>query len=60
MKYERISWLPSGVAALHSAAFGGPVRETLQLVAILPGELEEFSGGHMSRFFAEKRLKPPL
>src|SRR4029077_7885381 len=31
----------SGVAPLHTAAFGGPVGESLQLVAVLPCQLEK-------------------
>jgi len=52
--------LLSGVAALHSAAFGGPVGEPLQLVAVLPGQLKEFGSGHVSGFLAQEGLKPPL
>jgi hypothetical protein len=50
----------SGVPALHAAAFGGPVRKALKLVAVFPRQLKKFPGGHVSPFFAKKRLKPPL
>jgi hypothetical protein len=50
----------SGVPPLHATPFGGPVRKALQLVAVLPGQLKKFGCGHVRRFFAKKRLKPPL
>jgi hypothetical protein len=42
----------SGVSPLHAAAFGGPVGKPLQLVAVLPCQLEKFRCGHVCRFFA--------
>jgi hypothetical protein len=50
----------SGVPALHATPFGGPIRKPLQLVAVFPSQLKKFGRGHVRRFFAKKRLKPPL
>ena len=44
--------LPILVGVLGAAAEGGPVGEGLQVVAILPGELEEFVGVEVGGFFA--------
>lgn len=32
----------SGVSPLYAAAFGGPVRKALQLVAVFPCQLKKF------------------
>src|SRR5882762_9758741 len=50
----------SGVSPLHAAAFGGPVGEPLQLVAVFPYQLNKFRCGQVRRFFSQKRFKPPL
>jgi len=39
---------------------GGPIGETAEVVAVFPGELEEFSGVEMGGFFAEEGFKAPL
>src|SRR5580704_9122672 len=57
------SWnwaVASGVPALNAAAFGGPVGEPLQLIAVFPCQLKKFCGGHVRRFFSQKSFKPPL
>jgi len=45
--------------ALGAATVGGPVHEAAEAVAVFPGEAEEFRGGHVVGFFAEKRFKAP-
>ena len=49
----------SGVAALDAAAFGGPVDETLHVLAVLPCEMKKLARRQVRRFFSEKRLKAP-
>lgn len=44
---------------LHSASFRCPVRKTLHLKPVLPGQFSELPCVEMFRFFAQKRLKPP-
>src|ERR1700757_1049634 len=50
------SW-QSGV--LGSAAFGGPVGKRIQVVAIFPGELEEFFGVEIGGFFSKEGFEAP-
>lgn len=59
-------WLASGddaaglgVAALDAATLGCPVDESLELVAMTPAELEEFSGVEIGGFPAKKSLEAP-
>ena len=49
-----------GVAALDAAALCGPIDEALQLVAIAPAELEEFSGVEIRGFLTKKGFQAPL
>ena len=44
--------LPILVGVLGAAAEGGPVGEGFQVVAILPGKVEEFVGVEVGGFFA--------
>jgi len=48
------------VAALSAPALRGPVDETLQLVPMFPGKLEEFPGVEMRGFLAQKSFHAPL
>jgi hypothetical protein len=45
---------------LRVAAFGGPVRERVQAVAVLPGKLEKLAGIQIRGFWAEESLEAPL
>jgi len=45
---------------LSTAALGGPVREGFQVVAILPGEVEEFFGVEVGGVWTEKGFEAPL
>src|SRR5215470_5888449 len=45
--------------ALGAAALGGPVDETLEAVAVFPGEVEKFRGGKVVRLFTEECFKAP-
>src|SRR5208337_1588704 len=48
-------------AATHEATAGGcPVDEAGELVAVLPGEMEEFLGVEVSGFLAQEGFKAPL
>jgi hypothetical protein len=49
-----------GVAALDAAALRCPVDESLQLIAMPPAELEEFSGVEIGRFLTQKGFETPL
>jgi hypothetical protein len=49
-----------GVAALDAATLGCPVDESLELVAMTPAELEEFSGVEIGSFPAKKSFEAPL
>ena len=42
------------------AAGGGPVGEGLELVAIFPGEVEEFVDVEIGSFLAKKGFEAPL
>jgi hypothetical protein len=46
-------------AALDLTAFGGPVEEALELVAVFPAQFEEFGGGQVGGFGAEEGFKAP-
>ena len=48
-----------GMAALHTPAFGGPVHESAQLFAVLPGELEKLARCEVRTFRTKESLKPP-
>jgi hypothetical protein len=48
-----------GVAALDAATLGCPVDESLELVAMTPAELEEFSGVEIGGFPAKKSFEAP-
>ena len=45
---------------MGAAAGGGPIGERSEAVAIPPGELEEFAGVEISRFFTQEGLEAPL
>jgi hypothetical protein len=49
-----------GVAALDAATLGCPVDESLELVAMTPAKLEEFSGVEIGGFPAQKGFETPL
>jgi hypothetical protein len=49
-----------GVAALDAAALCGPIDEALQLVAMPPTELQEFSGVEIRGFLTKKGFQTPL
>ena len=49
-----------GVAALDATALSGPIDESLELVAMAPAELEEFSGVEIHGFLTKKGFKAPL
>ncbi len=49
-----------GVAALDAAALCGPIDESLELVAVAPTELEEFSGVEIRGFLTKKGFQAPL
>jgi hypothetical protein len=42
------------------AALGGPIDESLELVAMAPAELEEFSGVELRGFVTKKGFETPL
>jgi hypothetical protein len=44
----------------RSPSGGSPIRKRMQIVAILPGKLEEFGRVHLCRFFAQERFEAPL
>lgn len=48
------------MAALDAAALCGPIDESLQLVAMAPAELEEFSGVEVRGFLTQKGFEAPL
>jgi len=48
------------VAALDAAALRCPVDESLELVAMAPAELEEFSGVEIRGFLTKKSFEAPL
>ena len=52
--------LELGAGADGTTALGGPVGETREVVAIFPGELEEFLGVEMGGFLAQEGFKAPL
>ena len=43
-----------------AAALGGPIGEGFQIVAIFPGELEEFPGVEVGGVLAKEGLEAPL
>jgi len=45
---------------LSAAALGGPIGEGFQVVAILPGEVEDFFGVEVSGVLTEKGFEAPL
>ena len=47
------------MAALDAATLGCPVDESLELVAMTPAELEEFSGVEIGSFPAKKSFEAP-
>lgn len=49
-----------GAGAHHAAALCRPVGETVEIIAVFPGELEEFPGVEMGGFFPQEGLKAPL
>jgi hypothetical protein len=49
-----------GVAALDAATLGCPVDESLELVAMTPAKLEEFSSVEIGGFPAQKGFEAPL
>jgi hypothetical protein len=49
-----------GVPALDAATLGCPVDELLELVAMTPAELEEFSSVEIGGFPAQKSFETPL
>lgn len=48
------------VGVLGAAAEGGPVGERFQVMAIFPGEVEEFVGVEIGGFFTQEGFKAPL
>lgn len=46
--------------AHEATALGGPVDEAGEIVAVLPGKMEEFFGVEVSGFLAQEGFKAPL
>ncbi len=42
------------------SAYGGPIGEGPEVVAVFPGKLKEFSRVEIGGFFAEERFEAPL
>jgi hypothetical protein len=53
-----VSVLPA-MAALSLPALGGPLNETLHVIAVFPRQAKEFSGVHVCGFGSDESLKSP-
>jgi hypothetical protein len=48
------------VAALHAAAFRGPIRKNMQPMPVFPSYFEKFASIHVGCFFSQEGFQAPL